>query len=327
MTQNIDRAEPTRDKSSKAGPVAHAIVHGRDWNISEYICDAGPGDPSFEERHEFFTIAAVIEGSFRYRADTGTSLMHPGAFLLGNFGSCFECGHDHSRGDRCIAFQFTPDYFAEVAASAGSTAQFKFRTGMLPSGPVSLSWLARIQSLIAQGDALAIGESVAELMELVVAASSGSVPSPQRISAGDERRISATLHLLEREFSEAIDLDHLAEVTIMSEYHFLRTFRRIVGMTPYQYLLGLRLRHAAVRLATSSKPISAIAFEMGFGDLSTFNERFRRQFGASPSCYRGRLRERQPGSLSCSIQDHTEAAHEPRTPASPSQVQPPARPF
>jgi len=164
-------------------------------------------------------------------------------------------------------------------------------------------------------------------MELVVAASSGSVPVPQRISAGDERRISATLHLLEREFSEAIDLDHLAEVTIMSKYHFLRTFRRIVGMTPYQYLLGLRLRHAAVRLATSSKPISAIAFEMGFGDLSTFNERFRRQFGASPSCYRGRLRERQPGSLSCSIQDHTEAAHEPRTPASPSQVQPPARPF
>jgi AraC family transcriptional regulator len=229
MTQNIERAEPTRDKSSKAGPVAHAIVHGCDWNISEYICDAGPGDPSFEERHEFFTIAAVIEGSFRYRADTGTSLMHPGAFLLGNFGSCFECGHDHSRGDRCVAFQFTPDYFAEVAASAGSTAQFKFRTGMLPSGPVSLSSLARIQSLIAQGDALAIGESVAELMELVVAASSGSVPSPQRISAGDERRISATLHLLERQFSEAIDLDHLAEVTIMSKYHFLRTFRRIVS--------------------------------------------------------------------------------------------------
>jgi AraC family transcriptional regulator len=99
--------------------------------------------------------------------------------------------------------------------------------------------------------------------------------------------------LLEQGFSEAIDLDRLAEVAMMSKYHFLRTFRRIVGMTPYQYLLGLRLRHAAVRLAMSSEPISAIAFETGFGDLSTFNERFRRQLGTTPSRYRAQLRERR----------------------------------
>jgi AraC family transcriptional regulator len=190
-----------------------------------------------------------------------------------------ECGHDHSCGDRCIALHFDLDYFAEVAASVGGAGQFKFRAGILPSGPASLSWLARTQSLIAQGNVLAVGESVAEIMEFVVAASSGSVPSPQRVSAADERRISATLHLLERYFYEAIDLDHLAKVAAMSKYHFLRTFRRIVGVTPYQYLLGLRLRRAAFGLTTSSKPISAIAFETGFRDLSTFNERFRRQFG------------------------------------------------
>jgi AraC family transcriptional regulator len=289
MMKNIDRAEPTRDKA----PVAHAIAHGRDWSIAEYLCDAGPGDRSFEERHESFTIAAVLEGVFCYRADTGTSLMHPGAFLLGNFGTCFECGHDHSRGDRCVAFHFSPDYFAEVAASAGGSSKIRFRTGMLPPGQASLSWLARTQSLIARSDALQIGESVAELMEIIVAASLGSVPSPQRVSASDERRISATLHLLEQGFSEAIDLDRLAEVAMMSKYHFLRTFRRIVGMTPYQYLLGLRLRHAAVRLAMSSEPISAIAFETGFGDLSTFNERFRRQLGTTPSRHRAQLRERR----------------------------------
>jgi AraC family transcriptional regulator len=289
MMQNIDRAEPTRDKA----PLAHAIAHGRDWSIAEYLCDAGPGDRSFEERHESFTIAAVLEGVFCYRADTGTSLMHPGAFLLGNFGTCFECGHDHSRGDRCVAFHFSPDYFAEVAASAGGSSKIRFRTGMLPPGQASLSWLARTQSLIARSDALQIGESVAELMEIIVAASLGSVPSPQRVSASDERRISATLHLLEQGFSEAIDLDRLAEVAMMSKYHFLRTFRRIVGMTPYQYLLGLRLRHAAVRLVMSSEPISAIAFETGFGDLSTFNERFRRQLGTNPSRYRAQLRERR----------------------------------
>jgi AraC-like DNA-binding protein len=274
-------------------PVARRIAHGRDWSVSEYVCNAGPEDRGFEERHECFTIAAVVAGSFRYRADTGTSLMHPGSVLLGNFGTCFECGHDHSRGDRCVAFQFAPGYFAEIASSAAGTSRFKFRTGMLASGPRSLSWLARTQSLIAHGDALALGESVTELVELVVAASSGYSPSHQRISAGDERRISATLHLLEQDFSEALDLDGLAEVAAMSKYHFLRTFRRIVGIAPYQYLLALRLRQAAVRLATSSESVSAIAFDVGFGDISAFNERFRRQFGASPSSYRAQLRERR----------------------------------
>ena len=76
----------------------------------------------------------------------------------------------------------------------------------------------------------------------------------------------------------------------MSKYHFLRIFRRIVGITPYQYLLSVRLRQAAMRLATSSAPVSTIAFETGFGDLSTFNGRFRNVFGTSPTIYRERER-------------------------------------
>jgi AraC family transcriptional regulator len=50
------------------------------------------------------------------------------------------------------------------------------------------------------------------------------------------------------------------------------------------------MRRAAVRLATSSEPVSAIAFETGFGDLSTFNGRFRDVFGMSPTVYRKRER-------------------------------------
>jgi AraC-like DNA-binding protein len=78
----------------------------------------------------------------------------------------------------------------------------------------------------------------------------------------------------------------------MSKYHFLRTFRHTVGLTPYQFLLGVRMRRAAVRLATSAAPVSAIAYETGFGDLSTFNARFRQTFGTSPTVFRSRERAR-----------------------------------
>ena len=83
-----------------------------------------------------------------------------------------------------------------------------------------------------------------------------------------------------------LDLASLAGAAFMSKYHFLRTFRRVAGMTPYQFLLGLRLRRAAARLRESDAAIAAIAFDAGFGDLSSFNARFRAAFGLTPGAYR-----------------------------------------
>ena len=291
MSEDVtDRSAARRDHSSPPPSILRTIADGAGWCITEYTCHAGPGDRPVEERHGSFTIAAVMEGLFHYRGEAGAALLHPGAFLLGNVGASFECGHAHSHGDRCVAFHVEPDYFAELGAFAGGGAGLRFKTAMLGASPTTLPWLARTHALLEQGDALALGEATAELFALTITALSGHVSAPQRISANDERRISRALHLLEQELSNAITLDQLAGAAAMSKYHFLRSFRRIVGLTPYQYLLGLRLRHAAVRLAQSSAPISAIAFEMGFGDLSTFNARFRRHFGASPSRSRAHLR-------------------------------------
>ncbi|HEV2547757.1 MAG TPA: AraC family transcriptional regulator [Stellaceae bacterium] len=289
-TDVTNRSVPRRDHSPSAPPTLRTIADGRGWCITEYVCHAGPGDRAVEERHGSFSIAAVMEGLFRYRGETGTALLHPGAFLLGNFGAPFECGHDHNHGDRCLAFHVDSDYFAEMAAFAGGSAELRFKTAMLGASPATLPWVARTHVLLEQADALALGEATMELFALTIAVLSGHVSAPQRISANDERRISRALHLSEQAFSDPLTLDQLAAAASMSKYHFLRSFRRIVGMTPYRYLLGLRLRHAAVRLAQSSAPVSAIAFDTGFGDLSTFNARFRRHFGASPSRYRAQLR-------------------------------------
>jgi AraC family transcriptional regulator len=281
-----------RNRSIRAAgvPVARPLCQGQDWSISEYLCTAGPDDRPFEERHEEFSIAAVIEGTFSYRGDTGTAVMHPGAFLFGNSATCYECGHDHSTGDRCISFSFSPAYFAEVAASIAGSGRFRFPTPMLPVTPKLLPWLVRIEARTALAQRLEMDESVPHLMEAVIGAVSCMTPLPVRASARDARRVGDALRYIEWHAADALDLDTLAGVAIMSKYHFLRTFRHIVGMTPYQFLLSVRMRRAAVRLATSSEPVAAIAFDAGFGDLSTFNGRFRNVFGVSPTAYRNRER-------------------------------------
>src|SRR3546814_10002889 len=73
------------------------VAAGDSWIVREIICRAGPEQRAFEERHETVSISAVLGGTFRYRTEAGTALLHPGALLLGQAGACFECGHDHSR--------------------------------------------------------------------------------------------------------------------------------------------------------------------------------------------------------------------------------------
>lgn len=99
------------------------------------------------------------------------------------------------------------------------------------------------------------------------------------------------LRHIEANAARELDLAELAEAARMSKHHFLRTFRRVAGVTPHQYLLGVRLKRAALRLRQTTEPVTAIAFEAGFGDLSTFNHRFRRIYGCTPTAYRRRGRE------------------------------------
>jgi AraC family transcriptional regulator len=286
MSYDAPVSSPARASPAGAGPAERTLCRGRAWRVSEYVCTAGPGDRPFEERHDDVAIAAVIDGTFTYRG-SGTVMLHPGAFLLGNAATCYECGHEHGVGDRCISLHIAPDYFSEIAASIAGSARFRFPAPMLPATPRLLPWLARIEAGTAfaepSGD-----ETAARLVEAVIGAVAGRAPLPVRVSPRDARRIGDTLRHIAVNAAEALDLDTLADVAIMSRYHFLRTFRHVVGMTPHQFLLGVRMRRAAVQLATSSAPVSAIAFDAGFGDLSTFNARFRATFGMTPTAFRSR---------------------------------------
>jgi AraC family transcriptional regulator len=273
---------------------AQVLAEGRDWRLAEYVCCAGPGDRPFEERHDAFTIAAVVEGTFKYRSETGSALLYPGAVLLGNRGTCFECGHEHGTGDRCIALHVTSDAFGEVASSAAGSERFRFPVSMLPASAAITPWLVkfyagRMSVCLATTEPLNTEVSVLRFLEEMIGLTADAKPSAVQVSARDERRLSAVIRYIELNALEKLDLDHLSTMAGMSKYHFLRTFRRTVGLTPHQFVLGIRLRRAAGRLLTAAAPISAIAFEAGFGDLSTFNARFRKQFGITPRGYR--LRE------------------------------------
>ncbi len=273
-------------KSADEGLAKRTLATGDGWSVREVVCNAGPSDRPFEERHEGFSVSAVIEGSFTYRSAAGRGLLYPGALLLGNSGSCFECGHAHGVGDRCISLNVRDDLFGEIAAATASTSRFRFSAPSLPPSPKALPVVALMEALSLRAPALRREELVLGLIERVLAAMADQKRIAAAPAAREARRVVEAIRLVESDAARPVRLQDLAASAGMSKYHFLRVFRRLTGMTPYQYLLSARMRRAALDLASSRRPVLAIALDSGFGDLSTFNHRFRAAFGATPTQYR-----------------------------------------
>jgi AraC family transcriptional regulator len=99
-------------------------------------------------------------------------------------------------------------------------------------------------------------------------------------------RVTRVIRRIEQCFDTSLTLGTLAREAGLSPYHFLRTFERLTGLTPHQYLLRSRLREAATRLAAEPSKISDIALDCGFSDLSNFNRAFRAEYGMSPRGFR-----------------------------------------
>jgi AraC family transcriptional regulator len=261
------------------------LFSGKGWRADDVVCTAGPKDRPFEERHRDFCIAVVAEGTFRYRSRQGTAMLSPGALLLGNQGTCFECGHEHSVGDRCISFHYEPDFLERVLSGVPGAKRLAFERSELPPSLKLAPLAAAAEAARESADPIAFEEVAVGLAGVAASALAGS-EQPPTVSSADEKRVSRAVRRIEASANAPLSLGALAEEANLSPYHFLRSFRRVAGMTPYQYLLKTRLHHAALRLRTSNDPVSSIAYDAGFGDLSTFNRRFRRVMGASPSAYR-----------------------------------------
>ena len=266
----------------------HALASGAGWSVSDVVCTAGPHDPPFEERHHAACIAAVTQGTFQYRSRRGSAVLAPGSVLLGNEGTCFECGHEHASGDRCLAFHFAPEHLEAIVAAVPGARRSQFAVPHLPPSPALIPLIAAAEAARDDGDAAALEELALRLAGAVAATLAGRRRAMSRPSPRDERRVTAALRWIEARAHLPMALADLAGAAAMSPYHFLRSFRRVVGMTPHQYLLRTRLHRAAVRLLRSEQPVAATAFEMGFNDLSTFSRRFRRLMGSTPSAYRAR---------------------------------------
>ncbi len=91
---------------------------------------------------------------------------------------------------------------------------------------------------------------------------------------------------MEQHFRESISLDDAADALYMSRYRLSRIFSHLLGTSFNDYLNSLRVNLAIQLLDTTDSSVTDIAYEVGFGNMRTFNRAFKKHRGITPTQFR-----------------------------------------
>jgi AraC-like DNA-binding protein len=223
----------------------------------------------------------VRKGSFGCESRGRSFDLVAGSILVGHPGDEYVCTHDHVCGDECLSFFLSP----ELVDALGDRVDI-WQIGAAPPLP-ELMVLGELAQSAADGRSDVGLDEVGQLFaSRFVEVVSGRSREPAPTTSRDRRRAVETALWIDAHSHQQIDLENAAAQAGISPFHFLRLFSGVLGVTPHQYLVRSRLRHAARLLADDERSITDVAYDVGFADLSNFVRTFHRAAGVSPRRFR-----------------------------------------
>ncbi|SHF40369.1 transcriptional regulator, AraC family [Seinonella peptonophila] len=109
---------------------------------------------------------------------------------------------------------------------------------------------------------------------------------PDQLQLPIQEWIDQIKRFLEKNWSNTISLDLLANVFHLSPYHLQRTFKKCVGVTPAQYLEQIKVDQAMHYLQETDQTMKEIAQAVGISNAQYFTTIFKKKTGVTPSMYR-----------------------------------------
>jgi len=158
---------------------------------------------------------------------------------------------------------------AELATKEGATSGSLF--------PIKLEFLERVRSIKEPAERGPFFADLRRALRKAIArAQVGRV----------EQRIALARDYLDHHFAENVSREELAAHVGMSPWHLTTSFRRIVRMSPRDYLHRTRIEAAKKRLLTTTESIEDIAYAVGYGASANFRRMFQKWVGCSPTMFR-----------------------------------------
>ena len=238
--------------------------------------------------HEFCKLILLISGQGSYYIDGQHYLLCPGDIVLVDSRSLHKPElSDASVYERIILY-VSPEYLAQL-----STPECDLMTVFRPEGGQVLRLPEqRRRKIFALAESLerdlteeGFGRellSISGLMRLLVELGRGQEDHGLTAAQPESRRVRELMDYLDRNLTEPIDMDRLAQAFYVSKYHMMRSFRKETGTTIYMYLTQKRLMLARQQMDAGMSATEA-CYSCGFHSYSSFTRAYGKYFGRTPT--------------------------------------------
>ena len=131
----------------------------------------------------------------------------------------------------------------------------------------------------------------ARLVDRYTQAGSPLAKSASRVTGIlDKRRLDRVLEFIDTHAETNISLDDIASEACLSRFHFIRAFKRSMGVTPLAYVTDVRINRAKHLLRSTKQTVDEISTMLNFSSASNFTRTFKRTVGLAPNVYRDGIR-------------------------------------
>lgn len=109
----------------------------------------------------------------------------------------------------------------------------------------------------------------------------------------DEERVKSAINYIKYNYNHEISLNDIAQSCNISKSECCRSFKRILKITPFEYLMEYRVLKATEYLYNTDESISNICMNVGFNGMSYFGKVFKKYMNCTPSQYKSKIRNRK----------------------------------
>ena len=251
--------------------------------------------------HEFCKLILLLSGQGSYYIDRQHYLLCPGDIVLVGSQSLHKPELSDAAPYERIILYVSPEYLTQLSTPECDLLRvFRPEGGHVLRLPeqrrrkVFALAEALEQALSEEGfgrELLGISVLVGLLVELGRCREEQNLASPGT-GQSESRRVRELMNYLDRNLTEPINMDALAQAFYVSKFHMMRSFRRETGTTIYAYLTQKRLMLARQRMEAGMSATEA-CYSCGFHSYSSFTRAYNRHAGTTPTGRTGAAHARE----------------------------------
>ena len=266
----------------------HPNLAARGVLVEHHSVDATDFPERETQQHNFFMYTSpAVRAEIKSPEFSGSRWVRPGVLWIMPQGCRHQVRFEGAVAGMALAFD--PMRFDNLVESAGGKCSSSL-VQSLAASPPKIEHLMRALDHESQfpstHDRFGL-ECIATAIALALSQHARVVTMPSKRAAQlAPRQMRAVESYVEEHLDRSISLAELAATAGLSPFHFLRAFKRSVGVTPARYVLDRRMAGARLLLKTGCLSVSEIGIRVGFDHSGHFARAFRRAVGVTPSAFR-----------------------------------------